>query len=220
MSIEIRNMKRLFGMREPLSGLSHFVGFILALFGLAWLIHNDWNGNNTTRLVADVIFGISLVALYLSSTLYHALPVGPVGIIRLKRLDHMMIFVLIAGTYTPICLVAIGGTLGWASVIGIWSLAALGIACKIFWLGMPRWGYVAIYLIMGWLGVFLMPTLARSEQHTMLFWLAVGGACYSIGAVIYALKWPNFFRGVWEFHETWHLFVLGGSICHFLAVQG
>ncbi len=219
MAIEFRTMKPIWGLREPLSGISHFAGFLLSIAGLIWLIQSALASGKILHLFAFSLFGVSLVLLYLSSTVYHSINAHEKHITWLKRIDHMMIFVLIAGTYTPICLIAIGGLKGWLYFSAIWFLAALGMLCKVFWLGMPRWGYVLIYLVMSWLGVLLLPAVNPLIKQALVFWLGTGGLFYSFGAVIYALKWPNFSAGIWEFHETWHLFVLGGSACHFVAIQ-
>ncbi len=218
MAINIRHMKSFLGLREPLSGLTHFAGLLLSIAGLVWLVYDSVKLHNVLATVSVSVFGVSLILLYLSSTLYHSLKLKESRIIFLKRLDHMMIFVLIAGTYTPVCLIVLNGVFGWSSLALIWGLAFLGILFKIFWLDMPRWVYVSIYVMMGWFAVFLLPVMTKTMNITALALLGAGGIVYSVGAVIYALKWPNFKSGIWEFHETWHVFVLAGSICHFLAI--
>jgi hemolysin III len=170
------------------------------------------------QLVAFGVFGLSLVALYTASTLYHLLPLSPAGIARLRRADHMAIFVLIAGTYTPFCLLALDGA--WqAGLLGlIWGLALCGILLKFLWMDAPRWLSVALYLGMGWAALVAAPTLFRVVPPGGIAWVLAGGAVYSAGALIYGLKRPNPVPGVFGFHELWHLFVVAGSACHFWAV--
>ena len=170
------------------------------------------------QLVAFGVFGLSLVALYTASTLYHLLPLSPAGIARLRRADHMAIFVLIAGTYTPFCLLALDGA--WqAGLLGlIWGLALCGILLKFLWMDAPRWLSVALYLGMGWAALVAAPTLFRVVPPGGIAWVLAGGVVYSAGALIYGLKRPNPVPGVFGFHELWHLFVVAGSACHFWAV--
>ena len=170
------------------------------------------------QLVAFGIFGLSLIALYSASALYHLLPVSPAATARLRRLDHMTIFILIAGTYTPVCVLALEG--GWrAGLLGlVWTLALCGVALKLLWMEAPRWLSVGVYLAMGWLAVIAASAIFRAIPYGGIAWILGGGLVYSAGALIYALKRPNLVPGVFGFHELWHLFVLGGSACHFWAM--
>ena len=170
------------------------------------------------QIVAFGIFGLSLIALYSASALYHLLPVSPAATARLRRLDHMMIFILIAGTYTPVCVLALEG--GWrAGLLGlVWTLALCGVALKLLWMEAPRWLSVGVYLAMGWLAVIAASAIFRAVPPGGMAWILGGGLVYSVGAVIYGLKWPDPAPGVFGFHELWHLFVLAGSACHFLAM--
>ena len=203
-------------LREPINGLSHLAGGLLASVGLVVLLATS--GGRADRLVAFSIFGLSLIALYTASALYHLLPLSPAGIARLRRVDHMMIFVLIAGTYTPFCLLALEG--GWrvGLLCLIWSLALCGILLKLFWMDAPRWFSVILYLGMGWVAVIASPALLRAVPASGMAWVLGGGLVYSAGALIYGLKRPNLVPGVFGFHELWHLFVVAGSACHFWAV--
>jgi hemolysin III len=172
------------------------------------------------QIVAFGIFGLSLTALYVASALYHLLPLSPRGTAKLRRLDHMMIFVLIAGTYTPFCLLALEG--GWrVGLLGlIWGLALCGVLLKLLWMGAPRWLSVALYLGMGWIALAAAPALFRVIPAGGMAWVLAGALVYSAGALIYGLKRPNPVPGVFGFHELWHLFVMAGSACHFWAVLG
>ncbi len=203
-------------MREPVSGLTHLAGVALAAVGSGLLLATA--AGRPDRLVAFGVFGCSLVALYASSALYHLLPLSPRGVARLRRVDHMTIFVLIAGTYTPVCLLALDG--GWrAGLLGVvWGLALCGVLLKLLWMGAPRQLSVALYLAMGWLAVVAAPAIFRAVPAGGVAWFLGGGLAYSVGAVVYGLKRPDPLPGVFGFHELWHLFVLAGSACHFWAM--
>jgi hemolysin III len=205
-------------LREPVSGLTHLAGVLLALVGLGVLLVRASGAGRVDQLVAFGIFGCSLVALYGASSLYHLLPVSPAVVAKLRRLDHVMIFILIAGTYTPICMLALEG--GWgAGLLGlVWTLALCGVVVKVFWMDAPRWLSVGLYLAMGWLAVIAIPAILQAIPPGGIAWIFGGGLVYSVGAIIYGFKWPNLAPGVFGFHELWHLFVLAGSACHFLAM--
>jgi len=199
---------------DPINGLTHFVGALLSVAALVVLVYVAAQKGTPSHIVSFAIFGTSLILLYTASTLYHLLPLGEKGVQALRRVDHMMIYVLIAGTYTPICLVALRGIWGWSILAGIWALALLGVAMKIFWLNAPRWLSTLFYLVMGWLIIIAIPPLLKSVPQGGMFWLAGGGLLYTVGAVIYGIKKPNFVKG-FGFHEIFHLFVIGGSLNHF-----
>ena len=205
-------------LREPVSGITHLVGGVLGGIGLAVLLEAAWRTGRVDQLVAFAIFGLSLVVLYTASALYHLLPLSPAGVARLRRVDHMAIFILIAGTYTPFCLLALDD--GWrAGLLGlIWGLALCGVVLKLFWMEGPRWLSVGLYLGMGWVAVVAAPALFRVMPVGGTAWVLAGGLIYSAGALVYGLKRPNPVPGVFGFHELWHLFVLAGSACHFWAV--
>jgi hemolysin III len=211
----VTRVKRL---REPVSGLTHLAGALLALVALVVLLAGAVGKGRVDQFVAFGIFGCSLVALYGASALYHLLPVSPPAVARLRRLDHMAIFILIAGTYTPICMLALEG--GWgAGLLGVvWALALCGIVLKLLWIDAPRWLSVGIYLAMGWVAVVAISAILKAVPSGGIAWIIGGGLVYSVGAVIYGLKWPNIKPGVFGFHELWHIFVLAGSACHFWAM--
>jgi hemolysin III len=210
-----RTKKRL---REPISGLTHAVGGLLAFVGLIVLLATAASAGRVDQFVAFGIFGLSLIALYLASSLYHLLPLTPAGVAMLRKLDHMAIFVLIAGTYTPFCLLALDGRWRWGLLALVWSLALCGVSLKLFCMGAPRWLSVALYLGIGWVAVVAAPELLRVVPAGGMAWVLAGGLTYSAGALVYGLKRPNPVPGVFGFHEVWHLFVLAGSACHFWAV--
>ena len=136
----------------------------------------------------------------------------------MRRVDHMMIFVLRAGTYTPFCLLALAGAWREGLPILIWSLALYGIQLKVCWMGASRWLSVALYLGMGWVAVIAAPALFQAVPTGGMAWVLSGGLVYSVGAIVYGLRRPNLVPGVFGFHELWHLFVIAGSACHFWAV--
>jgi hemolysin III len=210
-----RTKKRL---REPVNGLTHAAGGLLAAVGLGVLLATAANTGRLDQFVAFGVFGLSLVALYAASALYHLLPLSPSGVARLRRLDHMTIFVLIAGTYTPFCLLALDGVWRWGLLGLIWSLALCGVLLKLLWMDAPRWLSVVLYLGMGWVAVIAAPALFRAVPPGGISWVLAGGLVYSAGALVYGLKRPNPVPGVFGFHEVWHVFVLAGSACHFWAV--
>lgn len=216
--IEIRVMRPFLGLREPASALTHGLGMLFAVFALIWMETLALTHGAPSRVIGFGVFGTSLVLLYLSSALYHGLNLSEKNVIRLKCVDHMMIYVFIAGTYTPVCLTALSGAWRWGLLGAVWGLAFVGIACKCFCLHAPRWLSVALYLGLGWLGVIVAPQLLRLLPSSGFVWIAMGGVFYTIGALVYGLKRPNFLTGVWEFHETWHLFVMAGSFCHVWAI--
>jgi hemolysin III len=205
-------------LREPVSGLTHAVGGVLAVVGLGVLLATAASTGRLDQLLAFGIFGLSLVALYAASALYHLLPLSPAGVARLRRLDHMTIFVLIAGTYTPFCVLALDGGWRWGLLALIWSLALCGVMLKLRWMDAPRWLSVALYLGMGWIAVIAASELVRAVPPGGIAWVLSGGLVYSAGALAYGLKRPDPVPGVFGFHEVWHIFVLAGSACHFWAV--
>ena len=204
--------------REPVNGLTHLAGAALSVVVLVVLVGLALYFGKVRHLIAFAVFGLSLVALYTSSALYHLLPVSRRWIRRLRQLDHMMIFVLIAGTYTPFCVIALHGGWRWGLLATVWALAVGGIVLKIWWMHAPIWLSTALYILVGWAAVAAAPALARALPTSGLLWIIAGGVIYSLGAVVFALNWPTIRRGVFEAHELWHLFVIAGSGCHVWAV--
>lgn len=204
-------------LREPVSGFLHLGGAIASLGGLTYLASLTWDW--TARLVSITVYGASLVLLFLSSSAYHLTKARPAVINVLRKLDHSAIYVLIAGTYTPFCLIAFHGFFRWGLLGLIWGIALVGIVMKIILGRLPRWVNAGVYVIMGWLCVLAIPQMASSLPPEALTWLIVGGVVYTLGAVVYATKVFNFFPGKFGFHEIWHIFVLAGALAHFLSVR-
>lgn len=205
-------------IKDPVSGLTHLAGTALSVLALVFLISRALTYGESQHLIAFTIFGLSMILLYLASSLYHLLPLSEKGTLLLRKFDHMMIYVLIAGTYTPLCIILLDGFMGWALFIAIWSLAALGILFKLVWFNAPKWLSLILYILMGWLAVVVMPTLWEVLPFAAIFWIFMGGLAYTIGAVIYGTKKPDPFPNVFGFHEIWHLFVMAGTFCHFWFV--
>lgn len=205
-------------IKDPISALTHFIGVILSIIAIFSLVNKAYHYGSILHVAAFSIFGASLILLYSASTLYHIFK-GPKRLSNiLHRIDHMMIFVLIAGTYTPICLIPLKGTIGLTLLSIIWSAAIAGILFKVFWMNAPRWINTGIYIAMGWIVVIAIFPLAKTLPGNAITWLFSGGIAYTLGAIIYGTKWPKLnFKWV-GFHEIFHLFVLAGSVCHFVLV--
>lgn len=209
---------RRFRFREPVNGLTHAAGALLAVVALLVLVGAAAGANKPQHVVAFSIYGSSLILLYTSSALYHLLPAGEHMVLVLRRIDHMMIYVLIAGTYTPICMIALPDAWGTAILLVIWLVAVAGMFFSAFRLDAPRWLSTSLYVLMGWMAVVAIVPLVRALTVEGLIWLFAGGAFYTVGSVMYGMKKPNPFPGILGFHEIWHLFVLAGSFCHFMLM--
>ena len=205
-------------VREPVSCFTHLGAAIMSVVGTVFLIIYAISLGTPLHIVGYSITGASLILLYTASSLYHLLPVSPKAIKVLRKIDHMMIYVLIAGTYTPICLVSLKGAFGIGLLIAIWFLAILGMVLKMVWFDAPRWLYTAFYLIMGWLVVVAIFPLYRAIPATGIRLLVAGGMSYTIGAVIYATKWPFRESKIFGFHEIFHIFIIIGSVFHYFFV--
>jgi hemolysin III len=203
--------------REPVNGLTHLGGAIAAFFGLIALLVVGWSG--TAKIISLFIYGLSLIALFSASTAYHSSTSGPAIQQVLRKFDHSAIFVLIAGTYTPFCVIAFTGFFHWGLLILIWAIALAGIIVKIFYVKAPRWSNAVVYIIMGWLCVSAAGQIRTALPVSSIIWMIVGGVIYTLGAVIYATKIFNFLPGKFGFHEVWHIFVLLGASAHFIAVM-
>ena len=207
-------------IKDPFSGFSHLLGAIASIVGLVFLIiFSAIYGEGAWDIVSFTIFGVGLLLLYTFSSLYHLLNLGPTGTKVFRKFDHIMIYILIAATYTPVCLGPLRGGWGW-SIFGIvWGLALIGTFLTIFWINAPRWLTTSIYLVMGWtviLAIYPMITIFASLNASMsLLWLLAGGIFYTIGAIIYGLKWPKLNISWFGFHEIFHIFILLGSLCHY-----
>ncbi|MGE5485937.1 MAG: PAQR family membrane homeostasis protein TrhA [Ignavibacteriales bacterium] len=205
-------------LRDPVSAISHLIGAILSGGGSVILLYTGASRGTAWHVVSFAVFGVSLILLYTASTAYHAFRLSPRCTLALRKVDHMMIFVLIAGSYTPFCLLPLRGPWGWWLLGSVWGCAAAGMIVKLFWMSAPRWLSTGFYLLMGWLVLVATRPLAQAVTARGLGWLATGGLFYTAGAILYAVKWPNPWPGRVGFHEIWHLFVLAGSAAHFAAV--
>ncbi len=206
--------------KDPGSALTHFIGMLMAIFSTLPLLLKASKAPNKIHLISLGIFALSMILLYTASTVYHTFNLTDKINKRLKKFDHMMIFILIAGTYTPICLVALKGPIGITLLLLIWGMALLGIILKAFWVTCPKWFSSVIYIAMGWTCVLAFSPLLNSIPTKAFLWLLAGGIIYTIGGVIYALKLPIFNKKHKFFgsHEIFHLFCMGGSACHFILM--
>lgn len=202
--------------RPLLRGWLHAGASVLALIGTGLLVGRAWS--DTLRAATMLIFGLSMVELYVVSAIYHV--GGWEGRTRsvLRALDHANIFVLIAGTYTPICVNVLSGWLRVSVLALVWVLALIGVLTAVMSLRLPRWGSVALYLILGWVALIPLPEMLHLLPLAPISLMFLGGALYSVGAVIYALRRPNPFPRVLGFHEVFHLFVIAGSAAFFFVV--
>lgn len=205
-------------LREPDNGLTHLVGACLAALALVVLVGLAVRSGSPRNVVAFAIFGLSLVGLYTASGLYHSLHLGPTGLDRLLRLDCIMVYVLIAGTYTPFCLVAFQGLWRWGLLALIWLLAIGGGLLKLRMMDAPIWLSTGIYVAMGWVALLAIPAFVATVPLPGILWVLAGGIVYTVGAVIFALERPRLRPGVFGAHALWHLLVIVGSTCHVWAV--
>ena len=208
--------QRHFRIKDPFCGVSHGIGAALSLAALITLLVVA--GGRVWHTVSFAVYGATLIILYSASCLYHSLMVEERHVERLMRFDHVGIFLLIAGTYTPVCLVVLRGPWGWSMFAAEWVMAAIGIAGIMLLKRMPSWLRVVIYLGMGWLAVIALAPLRAALPPAAIAWLFAGGIVYSVGTVIYATEWPDLWPGRFTAHDLWHLFVLGGSACHFVMM--
>lgn len=202
--------------REPANGAIHLMSAILAVFGLAVLLIQGWG--NLLKEVSLLIYGLSLILMFSSSTIYHSINADPSTLLRLRKLDHSSIYLLIAGSYTPICLYFFTGFWRWGFLGIIWLFGLAGVIVKLFVINAPRWVTAGIYLVMGWLSVFAVKEMITTMPAGALIWLIAGGLFFTIGAIIYITKKMDFFPGVFGFHEVWHIFVTLGALCHFTLI--
>lgn len=206
-------------IREPINGLTHLTGAILSFVALlALVIKASLKTGSPLTITAVTIFGISMILLYAASATYHMVIARDKVIAFLRRLDHSMIFILIAGTYTPFCLITLKGVAGWVMFAIATGVAVFGVIFKMVWFHCPRWLSTALYLIMGWMIVFVISPLAGNIESAGLILLIIGGLMYTIGGIIYGTK-PKFLQSKYMgFHEIFHIFIMLGSLAHFLSI--
>lgn len=209
-----------FRLKDPGSAITHFIGFVLAAAAAAPLVVRADRESGIQNAIVQGIYICSMILLYAASTLYHSLDIGKNGNRRLKKLDHMMISVLIAGSYTPVCLIALHNRTGFLLCGGVWLLAVAGMVLKACWVTCPKWVSSVLYIGMGWMAVLAMRPIFAALPRPAFAWLLAGGILYTAGGVIYALKLPLFnakHKGFGS-HEIFHLFVMAGSACHFVVM--
>lgn len=204
-------------IREPGSAITHFIGMMLAVFAAVPLLIKAGATSGRNSFAAMAIFMASMILLYGASATYHSVNLAGKRLRIFQKLDHMMIFVLIAGSYTPVCLVVLGGDLGYRLLALVWGIAISGMVIKAFWITCPKWFSSVLYIAMGWVCVLVFGRLFDTLSTAAFLWLLAGGLIYTVGGVIYALKLPIFNAKHKAFgsHEVFHLFVMGGSVCHF-----
>lgn len=198
-------------LEERINILSHFLGFLLSIAALIVMVYYAYIDGNVWHIVSFSVFGCSLIFLYAASTIYHN-EKDPTKRKRLRIIDHAAIYVLIAGTYTPFALITLNGSIGWTIFALVWGFAAIGITLKLFFTGRFNILSTSMYIAMGWLIIFAIDPLLNSLDPKGVAWLIAGGMFYTIGAIIFSIKRLRFN------HALFHLFVLLGSFCHFMAV--
>ena len=207
-------------IKDPGSAITHFIGMMMAIFAAVPLLIKAAHEPGRIYIISIAVYAVSLILLYAASTSYHTFDRSYKINTILKKLDHMMIFILIAGSYTPICLLVLGGKTGAILLSIVWGIALVGILIKAFWVYCPKWVSSVLYIGMGWTCVLAFTQILNSMSPAAVGWLLAGGIIYTIGGIIYALKLPIFNNRHKNFgsHEIFHLFVMGGSACHFVVM--
>ena len=212
--------RSVFSIKDPGSAITHFVARVGAVAAATPLLLKASREPGPLHIAALSVFMCSMILLYAASTIYHTLDISPKVNKLLRKLDHMMIFILIAGTYTPVCMVVLGDKTGWDLLALVWGIAIAGILIKAFWITCPKWFSSLLYIAMGWVCVLAFTRIIHALPRAGFGWLLAGGIIYTLGGVIYALKLPLFNSRHKHFgsHEIFHLFVMGGSLCHYIMM--
>ncbi|MGA9173485.1 MAG: hemolysin III family protein [Thermoactinomyces sp.] len=205
-------MKRL-KMKEPVNTWTHFVTFLAAIVGLVFLINLSWS--NPSTLVTMTIYGVSVILLYGASSLYHWVSTTPKKELFLRKMDHCAIYLLIAGSYTPVFYYGLDGSWKWIMLSCVWILAIIGIVLKLLFIHAPRYISTAFYVTLGWIALIPFVQLIHTLPTGAIILMVLGGVFYTIGAIIYATKCFNFFPDKFGFHEVFHLFIMAGTALHF-----
>ncbi len=213
-------MNQTYHLKDPGSAITHFIGMILAICGAVPLLIKAAHEPGHIYTIALTVYACSLILLYAASTTYHTFDISTKVNTLLKKIDHMMIFILIAGSYTPICLITLKGRTGIILLSIVWGIAIAGILIKAFWVYCPKWVSSILYIGMGWTCALAFTQIFHSLSPAAFGWLLAGGIIYTIGGIIYALKLPIFNNKHKNFgsHEIFHLFVMAGSACHFIVM--
>ena len=207
-------------IKDPGSAITHFIGMLMAIIAAVPLLIKAASEPGRIYIISRAIYAASLILLYAASTTYHTFDISEKVNTVLKKIDHMMISVLIAGSYTPVCLIVLRGRTGLILLTIVWSIAIAGILIKAFWVYCPKWVSSVLYIGMGWTCVLAFTQILNNMSPAAFGWLLAGGIIYTVGGVIYALKLPIFDNRHKNFgsHEIFHLFVMGGSACHFVVM--
>lgn len=207
-------------IKDPGSAITHGIGFILSFIAAVPLVSLAVQSGDIRKIIAMSVFSLSMMALYAASTCYHTFRGSPKSETLRKKIDHMMIFVLIAGSYTPVCMLTLWDGIGKLLLALVWGIAIAGMILKLFWVYCPKWVSSVLYIGMGWVCILAFPQLWNSLSMAQFGWLLAGGIIYTIGGVIYALKLSLFNdrHPYFGSHEIFHLFVMGGSLCHFIVM--
>ena len=209
-------------IKDPISGFSHAFGAVLSIAGLVILIVFAAICGTAWHVVSYTIFGVGLILLYTFSSLYHLLNLKEKAMNVFRKFDHIMIYILIAATYTPVCLTVLRGPWGWSIFGVVWFLAVLGIILTSVWIKAPRWLTTSIYIGMGWIVIVaiypMIKIFSSLNALNLLWWLVAGGIFYTIGGIIYGLKWSHLKNKYFGFHEIFHIFILLGSICQYIFI--
>ena len=206
-------------LREPVNGLTHLIGAILSLIGfIAMIIKVISTNGSPIEYLAICLFGFGMILLYSASATYHSVISSDKVIMKLKKLDHSMIFMLILGSYAPFCLVDLHNSIGYALFAAVAIASVIGIIFKLLWVTCPRWLSSVIYITVGWFAAFAIYPLSQVLAKPSLILLVLGGVLYSIGGIIYALKKDSIKIGVFGSHEIFHIFIMLGTLCHFISI--
>jgi hemolysin III len=207
-------------LKEPGSAITHFIGMLMAIIAAVPLIIKATANPDRIHIISLIIFISAMILLYTASTVYHSFNISERVNRILKKIDHAMIFILIAGTYTPICLIVLKGRTGYIMCALVWGIAIFGIIIKSFWIYCPKWFSSIIYIAMGWICILVFNQLIHSLSAGAFTWLLIGGIIYTVGGIVYALKIPLFNRKHKNFgtHEIFHILTMAGSICHFILM--
>ena len=206
-------------LREPINSITHLAGALLSFIALiAMLVKVILTNPTFTSILSVAIFGICLILLYTVSGTYHGIMSNEKVINVLQKLDHSMIFVLIAGSYAPFCLISLKNSIGLPMLLIMFTIAIIGIIFKLCWFDCPRWLQTSMYIGMGWASIFMLKPLCANIPTMSIFWLVVGGVLYTIGGIIYGAKPKKLKIGKFEFHEIFHIFIILGSLSHFISV--
>ena len=207
-------------IKDPGSAITHFIGMLMAIFAVVPLLIKAASEPGRIYIISLAVYAASLILLYAASTTYHTFDISEKVNTILKKIDHMMISVLIAGSYTPVCLIVLKGKTGLILLSIVWAIAIAGILIKAFWVYCPKWVSSVLYIGMGWTCVLAFTQILNNMSPAAFGWLLAGGIIYTVGGVIYALKLPIFNNRHKNFgsHEIFHLFVMGGSACHFVVM--